>query len=261
VSTSPDGHWLLFGTSQWVLVLFDWTTGAIETANASAFGARYCEWRPGHDELWFHTLSGGFSIWKPGSNVITVNAPTSDYTRLPEATDSVFTRDGRHWFAWNVTEGTAISVGSADDPTAPTVPANPHPTATTSHWETPDGRLLVEAWAFDPNRKDMYLVDPDTGASRVICGGCRTVALGQTRALMLLDWELSQGSGDLALVDLITLERTLLGESVYAVAVDRGKSAEVAAGTDALAPGTQVAFLVRNRLASPYDGLWVAALP
>jgi hypothetical protein len=32
-------------------------------------------------------------------------------------------------------------------------------------------------------------------------------------------------------------------------------------GTDPLAPGTRIAFLLRNRLESRDDGLWVAELP
>jgi hypothetical protein len=53
----------------------------------------------------------------------------------------------------------------------------------------------------------------------------------------------------------------VLAEDVYAVAVDRGRSATVPPGKDVLLPGTRVAFLSRNRLESRDDGLWVAELP
>jgi hypothetical protein len=63
------------------------------------------------------------------------------------------------------------------------------------------------------------------------------------------------------LIDLATGVQTLLAQDVYAAAVDPGIHAYVAPGTDALAPGTRIAFLVRNRMDSPYDGIWVAELP
>ena len=87
------------------------------------------------------------------------------------------------------------------------------------------------------------------------------VALGHTRALAHVNWENGPGTGDLCLIDLATGAQTLLAENVYAAAVDTGIHADVPAGTDALAPGTRIAFLVRNRMDSPYDGVWVAELP
>jgi hypothetical protein len=132
---------------------------------------------------------------------------------------------------------------------------------TTSHWETDDGRLLVGAWTLDGNRKDIYLVDADAGTSRAVASTGHLIALGHTRALALLNWEISRATGDLTLVDLASGAHTLLAENVYDVAVDRGTSANVPPGTDVLAPGTRVAFLTNNRLASPWDGLWVASLP
>jgi hypothetical protein len=81
------------------------------------------------------------------------------------------------------------------------------------------------------------------------------------RALALLNWEVSRSSGDLTLIELASGSKTLLAEDAYAVAVDPGRSADVPADADRLAAGTRVAFLARNRLDSPYDGLWVATLP
>jgi hypothetical protein len=48
----------------------------------------------------------------------------------------------------------------------------------------------------------------------------------------------------------------VLGENVYSAALEPGPL-----DADRLAPGKRVAFLVRNRLAGPYDGLWMATLP
>jgi hypothetical protein len=77
----------------------------------------------------------------------------------------------------------------------------------------------------------------------------------------LVDWGLERSDGELTLVDMSSGARTFFAQDVYAVAVDRGKSARVPPGTDALAPGTRIAYLTRGRLESPYDGLWVAQLP
>jgi hypothetical protein len=173
----------------------------------------------------------------------------------------VFTRDGRHWFSAGTGERPTVYVGSSDDPTAPLQSLNPHGTGTTSYWETDDGSLLVGAWTLDANRKDIYLVDADAGTSRAIASNGHLVALGHTRALALLNWESPRRSGDLTLVDLASGAPTVLARDVYDVAVDRGQSAHVPPGTDALAPGTRVTYLTNNRLASPWDGLWAASLP
>jgi hypothetical protein len=177
----------------------------------------------------------------------------------------MFTRDGSHWFSaetrmiGNFVEG-ALFVGDAEDPGAPPLQLNPWGESLSALWETRDGRLLVGASPLlDPSRQDLYLVDPVTGGSRPIAGGGHLVALGQSRVLALLNWQLSSSTGDLTLVDLDTGTRTLLAEGVYGVALDPGT--DPLADADPLAPGTPIAFLVRNRLASPHDGLWVAQLP
>ena len=262
-STSPSGNWLLFWTSNYTLVLYNRTTGAVESVDSAVPGASYSEWRPAHDELWFHTLAGGFSIWKPGWSVTTVHASLSNIAQSSGTKESAFTQDGRHWFASGEGGGTVVYVGSADDPGSAIFPINSPGANLIARSQISDGRLVVQTRAITDYRlpTDISLVDPDTGDSRVMCGGCKLVALGGGRALLLLNWSIAQETGDLALVNLTTFERTVLGQSAYAVAVDRGKSADVPPGTDALAPGTRLAFLVRNRLMAPHDGLWVARLP
>ena len=275
VSASSDGHWLAFTAavangdssqpSSNRLFLYDWTTGAYTTLDSTRVGqdiGNHLEWRPGRAELWFSTLPDGLAIWRPDANLKTgVKATPYAYVQAPDGTQSQFTRDGRHWFSTSGGDRPTIFVGSADDPMAPRLPLNPHGTVTTTHWETDDGRLLVGAWTINEYRKDTYLVDADAGSSRAIASAGYLVALGRTRALALLNWEISRGTGDLTLIDLASGEKTVLAEDVYAVAVDRGKSADVPPGTDVLVPGTRVAYLTRNRLASPWDGLWVASLP
>jgi hypothetical protein len=274
VSASSDGHWLAFLSTVAVpdpaapadhrLFLYDWTTGGYASVDSARVGqtiGTYLEWRPGSAELWFSTLPGGFGIWRPDAGLTVGQATLNPYARAPDGKSSVFTRDGRHWFSAGPGTTPTIFVGSSDNPTAPVQALNPHGTVTTSHWETDDGRLLVGAWTLDGNRKDMYVVDADAGTSRAVASTGHLIALGHTRALALLNWEISRATGDLTLVDLASGAHTLLAENVYDVAVDRGTSANVPPGTDVLAPGTRVAFLTNNRLASPWDGLWVASLP
>jgi hypothetical protein len=277
VSASSDGHWLAFLTtivatdasqpSDHRLFLYDWTTGSYATVDSARVGqtlGTYVEWRPGRAEVWFSTLPRGFGIWRPDAGLTVVRGtldPYVPYVRRPDSKLSVFTRDGRHWFSSGGGERPTIYVGSSDDPTAPLQALNPRGTVTTSYWETDDGRLLVGAWTLDDNRNDIYLVDADAGTSRALASAGHLVALGHTRALALLNWETSRLSGDLTLVDLASGAQTVLARDVYEVAVDRGKSADVPSGSDPLAPGTRVAYLTNNRLASPWDGLWVVLLP
>jgi hypothetical protein len=274
VSASSDGHWLAFMTTiagadgsqpaDHRLFIYDWTTGGYATVDSARVGqtiGTVLEWRPGRAELWFSTLPDGFGIWRPNTGLTTGQANLNPYVQAPDGQSSVFTRDGRHWFSTAVGHPSIIRVGSCDDATAPLLQLNSEDTANTSHWETDDGRLLVGVWTIDGNRKDISLVDADAGTSRAIATAGHVVALGRTRALALLNWEISRATGDLTLIDLASGAQTVLAQDVYDVAVDRGQSANVPPGADALAPGTRVAFLTNNRLVSPWDGLWVASLP
>ena len=274
VSASSDGHWLAFLStiaasdasqpSDHRLFLYDWTTGSYATVDSARIGqtlGTYVEWRPGRAEVWFSALPSGFGIWRPDAGLTAVRGTLDPYVRAPDGKPSVFTGDGRHWFSASAGERPTIYVGSSDEPMAPLQALNPRGTVTTGHWETDDGRLLVGAWTLDANRKDIYLIDADAGTSRALASAGHLVALGHTRALALLNWETSRLSGDLTLVDLTSGAQTVLARDVYEMAVDRGKSADVPSGSDPLAPGTRVAYLTNNRLASPWDGLWVALLP
>ena len=276
-SASDNGHWLLFTgptspelTSRDV-VLHDWTTG--ETARSASFpnlglaigtsGA--AEWRPGRDEVWVYFFRGGegFATWKPESGFVTRargNHPVAMRHR-PDGRDSVFTRDGAYYFSTRAGQSLPIHVGPADDPTAPVFPIQPAGTWVGALWETEEGGLLVGAYTFDSNRQDLSIVDPATGASRILASGGHVLQLGRGRALAIVSWESTRRVGDLVLVDLATGEQTLLAENAYAAAVDPGVSADVAPAADRLRSGTRVAFLTRSRFESPYDGLWMATLP
>jgi hypothetical protein len=279
LSASSDGHCLLFaevlsdGANR--LYVFDWTTGRIDQVDSASFAvSREPEWRPGAEELWFSSEPRGLGIWNPtlAQPQIDPNTMVVRLSRAPELRDSMFTRDGHHWFSVQVRSlgetgdpGTAVEqtmfVGSVDDGAAPLIQLYPEGADFHALWETSDGRLLVGASTFDENRQDIYLIDPDTGSSRGIASGGRLVALGKTRALALLGWQPATSTGDLSLIDLATGSARVLAQDVYYVAVDPGFSAAVSPETDRLAPGTAIAFLSRNRLVAPYDGLWVARLP
>lgn len=273
VSASPDGHFLLFRTAitggdpslptDHRFFIYEWMADAFVVVDSSQTGkvlSGASEWRPGTSDVWFSTLPDGFAIWNPTRGVTTMAGNPNPFADL-SGEPSMFTRDGRHWFSWRLTPRPTVCVGSADDPLAPLLPVNPTGTEASRYAQLDDGRLLVEAWASDYRRNDIYLVDADAGTTRAIGSAGQLVAVGNDRALALLNWQVSRASGELTLIDYASGARTVLAEDVYAVDVDRGKSAAVPPGTDSLAPGTRVAFLSRNRLEARDDGLWVAELP
>ena len=269
---SPDGHWLLSQYSGDV-TFFNWLTSEIQHPDlATSGGGNEWEWRPRHEELWFGTFLSALttlSIWKPDTDVTTVRlAPFQNYQAPTARSLSIFTSDGGHFFSTFRPGDKAyplppLYLGSADDPTGPLCQITPDGIQVDSHWELADGRVLAGAWTWDDDesRKNYYLVDPHTGASQAFAINGQVVALGHTRALALVDWQIDRKTGDLCLIDLATGAQTLLAKNVYTVAVDPGTHADVPPDIDALAAGTRIAFLVRNPFASPYDGLWVAELP
>ena len=261
---SPDGYWLVWWRDN--LTLFNWVTSETQEIDAATSNRiSFWEWRPGHDELWLAMDDGTLGIWKPETGVTAMPVAPVQNTQAPSSRNSAFTSDGNYWFSLRPGHEPggqpALYVGSADDPSGPAFQVTPAGAQIYSHWELADGRILAGAWTTTDYRKDYYLVDPKTGASQGFAVNGLLVALGHTRALAHVNWEAGPGSGDLCLIDLATGTQTLLAQDVYAADVDPGVHADVPAGTDALAPGTRIAFLVRNRIDSPYDGVWVAELP
>jgi hypothetical protein len=289
MSASSNGHWLLFvtpgeggqaATTALALsyVLYNWVSEAsyrIVGSPVSASLGVEGEWRPGHDELWFAlgAYPSNFGVWAAGVSPSSYR-PVFDKGSLftfpwANGRKSMFTRDGtyavtvEHRAKENLVMPT-FSIGPADDLAAPRTVLNPEGNELKSLWETMDGRILAGIGQAQSDRQDILLIDPSapsTGASRLVGSGGHVAAVGKTRMLALLNWESSRGTGDLVLVDLATGEKSVLAESVYAVALDPGRFANASPDADRLAPGTRVAYLVRDRLESPYDGLWVAQLP
>ena len=269
-TASPDGRWLqLFGSSGETEV-FDRSTGSVQVIDASFSSG---VWRPGHDEYWTAQNLGGspdgsgvpaapIQIWQPGTGTSTVdvaNEPT-DYYRLSDGSWTPFTADGQHWFSFVADNGNRgqILVGSADDPGGPTFPVNPLGTGPGDYWELGDGRLLIEA-SVGAYGNDIYLLDPNSGQELELATGANVLTIGLTRALALLN-EVSAGTGDLTLIDYATGATTLIGQNVTSAILQHPFDPSNPT-VDALASGAEVAFLVRDALDSPYDGVWVAALP
>jgi hypothetical protein len=272
-SASSDGHWLLFrqpmANGDYWLFLFDWTTNYYVSSTSTGWPTlANSEWRPDRHELWSGLSPTGIAVWNPDTGQMAgdFSIVPIQLTFMPDGRRSMFTRDGSHWLSVTyATVGDRVEstfhLGPANDLAAPRQVLNPQGQQLQALWETSDGRLLVGASSFSENRQDIYLVDPATGTSRGIASGGRVVALGRTRALALLNWQIASSTGDLTLIELATGAKTVLAQDVYGVAVDPGASDDLAPAADRLAPGTAIAFLMRNRLASPYDGLWVAKLP
>ena len=249
------------------LTLFDRDTGQ-EIVATEPFGIYSLIWRPGHDEAWFVADTDELLRGQTGGQPEDVgqgaspggfpqgSSPSSQQLLLTG--QPIFTPDGQFRL---VVEGfqsdrQPVDLQSADDATAPFFRLNQPGTGIGGIWPLGDGRLIVEDWLTDSKRNDIYLVDPVARAQRELATTGNVVAAGRDRCLALLHWVASGSSGDLTIVDYATGAATLIAENVHAVAVDASGDPN-----DALAPGTRVAFLVRNRIASPYDGLWVIDLP
>jgi hypothetical protein len=255
---SPSGRYIFSvggadRASRPPLTLFDRDTGEeLQDVSPEPILGFEPIWRPGHEELWL-LMANDVWGWKPGGRLMKV-VDTAVTIILSDR--SLFTGDGRFWYSMQPGVGDKVQIflRSADDPGYEPLLLNPKGTGLASVQSLADGRLVVEAWISDQKRNDIYLVDPVARTARALASTGNVVAIGRERVLALLHW-VTGGSGDLTMIDLPTGAHTRLAENVYSVAVDGSASG------DLLAPGTRVGYLVRNRIASPFDGLWVTALP
>jgi hypothetical protein len=270
---SPDGRHLVLATYSEDssnparrFAFIDRRTGAMESSSFDAplpLGSFQRSipvyWRPGHEEAW---IVGGdrIFIWRPGSAIAEMQ---TGLVYFPPSVDdpepSLFTRDGAHFFVFGpegdnlANQFLPVYLASADDPLGPRLRLNAPGTALDEVRSLPDGRLLIRTWTTLPQRGDIHLVDPVLGTIRAVASAGSVTTIGAGRALALLRFVERAGTGDLNLLDLATGAHTLLGENVSFTALDPVG--------DPLAPGALLAFVVRNRLASPYDGLWLGVLP
>lgn len=253
---APDG--------QTTISLFDRTAGTVRSATLAQVNGSY--WRPGRDELWFVAPGLGearSSLWRwaPDSDPAPVLAGQLPFMPLTsDAGKWPFTADGQYLLTFDgasQTDKPVIDLRAADAPTDALLALNPTGTGVQDVRQLPDGRLIVSDWITDSNQADIYLVDGVAGTMTALGHGGNVVATGASRILARLDWVVGGGSGALSLIDLASGATTRLAENVHAVAVE----APSVPGTDPLAPGTRVAYVSRNRVASPYDGLWIVSLP
>jgi hypothetical protein len=230
-----------FMTSTNRLTLVDRETGTRESRTWPL--GEYWWWRADADEFW---SDGGtvLSRWTPGAETRTT-AISQGYSYLSD--------DGRFWLH---TVGAATEARPVTDPDAPAYVINPPGTRTQMPRSLPDGRLLVQVDVAQSYRYDLYVVDVLARTARPLASGGNVAAVGATRVLAFLRWSPNSDSGDLSLVDLETGNVSLLAENAYRYALEPPPP-----GGDPLAPGLRLAAVVRSRIASPYDGLWVSTLP
>jgi hypothetical protein len=250
---SPSGRFIVwtitdFATDVATFSMFDTVTRQIETRTFAK--AHYSYWRPGtgKDELWIDAADFGGKLyrWTPGAPEIA--------TDLGEGHGD-FTEDGRYWLRSSNTS-TSTEARDPDNPGAPGYVITPPKARVAYVRSLPEGRLLVEANVATTDRYDILVVDPVARTSRPIASGGHVLVVGRTRVLAQLKWIATGRSGELSLVDLETGATTVLAENAYRWAVEPPPP-----GEDPLAPGLRVLAVVRNRVASPYDGLWLSRLP
>jgi len=269
ISVSPDRRWLLVdhGSGQG-FTFIDGVTGDREEFAAPDQGTPYNhEWRPGHAEVWFQA-----SVYypdSPPSAVVWIKAPGKPAITVQRSADglydvtrgggfqSVFTSDGAYWFSHplSMLGRPGIQIGPADDPNGTSFDFNPRGTYNLAYQPLADGRLLVSAYYTDFQRSDISAVDPATGARQLLGEQGTVLVVGQQR--LLANLHMIDGNGDLTAIDLADGHATqLAAEFTYAAFVERQ-----AGDPDAAKPGARVAFQFRARFDSPYDGIWVTALP
>jgi hypothetical protein len=250
------------------ITLYDRDTGQESVATEPSAFLSNMSWRPGRDEVWFEVSSTDLFRWPVGDQPERVGRAVPDFSfptlgppspqTLQTRGDPIFTPDGQFRFVVEgfQSEREPIDLQSADDAAAAPYLLNQPNMGIAAIWPLGDGNLLVEDFISDTKKNDAYFVDPVARTQHRISSTGNVIATGRDRCLALLDWVATGGSGDLTIVDYATGAQTLVAQNVHSVAVDASSDA-----TDALASGTRVAFLVRNRIESPYDGLWVIDLP
>jgi len=267
ISVSPDRRWLLVDDLfEQRLTFIDRITGAQEEVGPLDGGMRNNkEWRPGHAEVWFQvyptdpTAPPSARTWIKAPGKAAVEVPIFS-TSLSDGNSvgSFFTSDGAYWFSIAPFRGQlrpAVRIGPADDPNGALVDLSASGTYNAGYAPLADGRLLVLSYYADYQRSDFYAVDPATGSRQLMGEQGTLLEVGQRR--LLANLHMIDGYGDLTSVDLDSGQpMRLAAECAYAAFIE-GQVADV----DRATPGARVAFQFRARFDSPYDGIWVTALP
>jgi hypothetical protein len=251
-----------------ILTLADRQTGQEVPATAAGSLLSMPVFRPRHeDEAWFGVVGDELFRWRVGAQPEMIAHEDSPFgnpsyawnpQQLIFAGQPVFTPDGEFRLVARDTPSVRVPVDlkSANDAAAAPFQLNQPDMGVADIWPLADGRLLVENWLTDALKSDIYLADPVARTQRQVVNSGTIIATGRDRCLALLHWIRSGGTGDLTIVDYATGAETLIAQNVHGAVIDASADPD-----DALAPGTRVAFLVRNRIASPYDGVWAFELP
>jgi hypothetical protein len=266
ISVSPDRRWLLVEHNDRSLTFIDGVTADREDFAPHDVGMQFThEWRPGHAEVWF--LASVYDPDSPPSAVTWIKAPGKPAITVPlfaeglydvtrgRSFQSIFTSDGAYWFSHpaSIVGRPAIQIGPADDPGAAGFDFNPGGTYNGGYQALADGRLLVSAYYTDFQRSDISAIDPATGATQLLGEQGTVLVVGQRRVLANL--HMIDGSGDLTAIDLADGHSTLLAaEFTYVAFIESQRRGDAE-------QGARVAFQFRARFDSPYDGIWVTALP
>jgi hypothetical protein len=267
ISVSPDRRWLLVdhGVGQGVTFIDGVTGDREDVPPLDSITPFNHEWRPGHAEVWFMA-----SIYRPDSPppaLTWIKAPGKPAITVPLFAEglydvtsgrsflSIFTTDGTYWFSHplSMLGRPAIQIGRADDPNGTHLDFNPTGTYNGGYQSLADGRLLVSAYYGNFQRSDISAIDPATGARQLLGEEGTVLVVGQQR--LLANLHVIDGYGDLTAIDLPDGHSTLLAaEFTYIAFVESQSRGDVQ-------QGARVAFQFRARFDSPYDGIWVTALP
>jgi hypothetical protein len=102
-------------------------------------------------------------------------------------------------------------------------------------------RRILVFWAhFGRNASDLYFGNNETGGASVVADGISEVTVTARRVFGIVRVSEQDLTGELVNKDLVMNQETVLAHSV----------------SDATLLGTRVAFVIRERIATPNDGLW-----
>jgi hypothetical protein len=243
-------HLLVWGST------FELTTN--HTSTCGDVGMRQCPFSPG-DVLVWRPDGEAFAPWDiAGSFTIVSPTPFSCEVVPPD------TNVGVRQLAWSPQGDRLMWISEAAGGGHTLWAAGPlgeSPSVLASggflrKWLSPDGRrvFLWRATSLEMGATASLTWMDLTAATRVeniLSTNYYDGVFGNRRILITDHWNTQDSTGELMLVDPATGARTSLARAV----------SEFAVGGDVDAADTNLAYAVRNRAASPRDGLWLATLP
>jgi hypothetical protein len=246
-----QSHLLVWGST------FERTTN--HTSTCADVSTRQCPFSPG-DVLVWRPDGEAFAAWDiAGSFTIVTRTPFSCQVVPPH------TNVGVRQLSWSPHGDRLMWISDAADGSGETLwaagPVGESPAALASggflrKWLSPDG-LRVFLWRASSlemgstaslSWMDLTAV---TRGENILSTNYNEGVFGNRRILITDHWNTQDSTGELVLVDPETGARTSLARAV----------SEFSVGGDVDAAATNLVYAVRNRAASPRDGLWLATLP